>query len=139
MTIALPSAGVCDDIDNQLLCRSMAPECAMGARGRTELKDAKMPELHKNLIAGEWVDGEAAANINPSNPNDIVGHYARASAADTHRAIAAARAAFPAWSRSGPLERHAILRKAADEILARKDELGRLLSQEEGKVLAEGI
>ncbi|MBL8708383.1 MAG: aldehyde dehydrogenase family protein, partial [Rhodospirillaceae bacterium] len=47
--------------------------------------------------------------------------------------------AFPAWSRSGPLERHAILRKAADEILARKDELGRLLSQEEGKVLAEGI
>lgn len=98
-----------------------------------------MPELHKNLIAGEWVDGEAAANINPSNTNDVVGHYARASAADTHRAIAAAKAAFPAWSRSGPLERHAILRKAADEILARKDELGRLLSQEEGKVLAEGI
>lgn len=98
-----------------------------------------MAELHKNLIAGEWVDGEAVPNLNPSNTNDVVGHYARATAADAQRAIAAAKAAFPAWSRSGPLERHAILRKAADEILARKDELGRLLSQEEGKVLAEGI
>ena len=39
----------------------------------------------------------------------------------------------------GLLERHAVLRKAADEILARKDELGRLLSREEGKTLAEGI
>ncbi|THA56019.1 aldehyde dehydrogenase family protein, partial [Ensifer adhaerens] len=54
-------------------------------------------------------------------------------------AIAAAKAAFPAWSRSGILERHAILRKTADEILARKDELGKLLSREEGKTLAEGI
>src|SRR5690606_33053327 len=98
-----------------------------------------MAELHKNLIAGEWVDGEAVANINPSNTDDIVGHYARAGADDAKRAIAAAKAAFPAWSRSSPLERHAVLRKAADEILARKDELGRLLSQEEGKVLAEGI
>ncbi|WP_374374159.1 aldehyde dehydrogenase family protein [Dongia sp.] len=98
-----------------------------------------MAELHKNLIAGEWVEGEAVPNINPSNTNDIVGHYARATAEDAKRAIAAAKAAFPAWSRSGLLERHAILRKAADEILARKDELGRLLSQEEGKVLAEGI
>ncbi|PLU59949.1 aldehyde dehydrogenase family protein [Sinorhizobium medicae] len=42
-------------------------------------------------------------------------------------------------SRSGILERHAILKKTADEILARKDELGRLLSREEGKTLAEGI
>lgn len=98
-----------------------------------------MAELHKNLIAGEWVDGEAVPNLNPSNTNEVVGHYARATAADAQRAIAAAKAAFPAWSRSGPLERHAILRKAADEILARKDELGRLLSQEEGKTLAEGI
>ena len=55
------------------------------------------------------------------------------------RAIAAAKAAFPAWSRSGILERHAILSKAADEILARKDELGALLSREEGKTLPEGI
>jgi len=95
--------------------------------------------LHKNLIAGEWVSGDASANINPSNTNDVVGDYARASAEDTKAAIAAARAALPAWSRSGILERHAILRKTADEILARKEELGRLLAREEGKTLPEAI
>ncbi|MCF3638891.1 aldehyde dehydrogenase family protein [Rhizobium sp. TRM95111] len=95
--------------------------------------------IHQNLIAGEWVGSDAVKNINPSNTNDVVGEYARASADDAKNAIAAAKAAFPAWSRSGILERHAILRKTADEIMARKDELGRLLSREEGKTLAEGI
>ena len=95
--------------------------------------------IHKNLIAGEWVGADGVKNINPSNTNDVIGEYARASAEDTKAAIAAAKAAFPAWARSGILERHAILRKTADEILARKDELGRLLSREEGKTLAEGI
>ncbi|MBK3745680.1 aldehyde dehydrogenase family protein [Paraburkholderia aspalathi] len=95
--------------------------------------------IHQNLIAGEWVGGEGIANINPSNTNDVVGTYARATAEDTKNAIAAANAAFPAWSRSGILERHAILRKTSDEILARKEELGRLLSREEGKTLPEGI
>ena len=95
--------------------------------------------IHQNLIAGEWVGTDATRNINPSNTGDVVGEYARASVDDTKAAIAAAKAAFPAWSRSGILERHAILRKTADEILARKDELGRLLSREEGKTLAEGI
>ncbi|MCJ2877627.1 aldehyde dehydrogenase family protein [Rhizobium pusense] len=93
--------------------------------------------LHRNLIAGEWVGTEASANINPSDTNDIVGHYAQASAEDARDAIAAAKAAFPAWSRSGVLERHAILRKTSDEILARKDELGQLLAREEGKTLPE--
>ncbi|WP_454859216.1 aldehyde dehydrogenase family protein [Rhizobium binxianense] len=95
--------------------------------------------IHQNLIAGEWVGSDAIKNINPSNTDDVVGEYARASVEDTKAAIAAAKAAFPAWSRSGILERHAILRKTADEIIARKDELGRLLSREEGKTLAEGI
>ncbi|RVJ92314.1 aldehyde dehydrogenase family protein, partial [Sinorhizobium meliloti] len=95
--------------------------------------------LHQNLIAGEWVGRDGVANINPSNTDDVVGQYARASAEDAKAAIAAAKAAFPAWSRSGILERHAVLKKTADEILARKDELGRLLSREEGKTLAEGI
>jgi len=99
----------------------------------------EMTELRKNLIDGEWVGSEGAENINPSNLKDVVGLYARASAEETKQAIAAAKAAFPAWSRSGILERHAILRKTADEILARKQELGELLSREEGKTLPEGI
>ncbi|HJT12848.1 MAG TPA: aldehyde dehydrogenase family protein, partial [Dongiaceae bacterium] len=50
-----------------------------------------------------------------------------------------AKAAFPAWSRTTPQERYDILKKASDEVLARKEELGRILSREEGKILAEGI
>jgi acyl-CoA reductase-like NAD-dependent aldehyde dehydrogenase len=96
-------------------------------------------ELHKNLINGEWVGGEGSDNINPSNTNEVVGTYARATVEDTKNAIAAAKAAFPAWSRSGILERHTILRKTAEEIRARADELGTLLSREEGKTKPEGV
>ena len=96
-------------------------------------------ELHRNYIAGEWVEGEASIDINPSDTNDVVGHYARATAGDVERAIAAAKSAFHAWSRSGIQQRHDILKKASDEILSRREELGRLLSREEGKTLAEGI
>ncbi|MGN6548952.1 MAG: aldehyde dehydrogenase family protein [Pararhizobium sp.] len=95
--------------------------------------------IHQNLIAGEWIGTDAVPNINPSNTNDVVGEYARATADDARQAIAAAKAAAHSWSRSGLLERHAVLKKTADEIMARKEELGRLLSREEGKTLAEGI
>lgn len=93
--------------------------------------------IYQNLIAGEWVGSEASKNVNPSDTNDVVGMYAQGSAEDAKQAIAAAKSAFPSWSRSGILERHAILRKTSDEILARKDELGALLAREEGKILPE--
>ena len=96
--------------------------------------------MHQNFVAGRWIDGaEAQDNVNPSNTGDIVGVYARASREDALDAIAAARAAFPAWSRSGIQQRHDILKKVGDEILARKDELGLLLAREEGKTLPEAV
>ncbi|TCL74615.1 aldehyde dehydrogenase family protein [Rhizobium sp. BK251] len=95
--------------------------------------------IYQNLIAGEWVGSDATENINPSNTKEVVGLYANGSATDTKAAIAAAKAAFPAWSRSGIWERHVILKKAGDEIMARKDELGALLAREEGKTLPEAI
>ncbi len=98
-----------------------------------------MRDLYRNLIDGEWVGGDALANTSPSDTNDVIGEFVRASKADAQAAIAAAKAAFPSWSRSGLLERHAILRKTSDEILARKEELGTLLAREEGKTLAEAI
>ncbi|MBB3462264.1 aldehyde dehydrogenase family protein [Rhizobium sp. BK377] len=95
--------------------------------------------VHQNLIAGEWTGANGVENINPSDTNEVVGLYAQASVDDTKAAIAAAKAAFPAWSRSGIWERHVILKKAGDEIMARKDELGALLAREEGKTLPEAI
>ncbi|MEH2559812.1 acyl-CoA reductase-like NAD-dependent aldehyde dehydrogenase [Bradyrhizobium algeriense] len=96
--------------------------------------------MFNNLIDGEWLsDGARAPNVNPSDTKDIVGEAVRGTRAQAEAAIAAAKAAFPAWSRSTPQARYDILKKASDEILARKDELGRLLSREEGKTLPEGI
>jgi aldehyde dehydrogenase (NAD+) len=95
---------------------------------------------YKNFIAGEWVAGATAtANRNPSNVNDVIGEYAQADAAQARAAIAAARQAFPAWATGSIQERSNILDRAGTELLARKDELGRLLSREEGKTLPEGI
>jgi acyl-CoA reductase-like NAD-dependent aldehyde dehydrogenase len=94
----------------------------------------------RNYIAGEWIIGsETTPDVNPSNTGDIVGDFPRASAADTDRAIMAASAAFPAWSRTTPQQRHDVLKRIGDEILVRKDEIGHLLSREEGKTLAEGV
>jgi acyl-CoA reductase-like NAD-dependent aldehyde dehydrogenase len=94
----------------------------------------------KNYIAGEWAEGTGVnRNINPSNTNDVIGEYARADRVQTVQAIAAAKAAFPKWSRSTPQERFDALNRISSEILARKDELGRLLAREEGKTLPEGV
>jgi acyl-CoA reductase-like NAD-dependent aldehyde dehydrogenase len=99
-----------------------------------------MNAILKNFVAGEWTEGAGVSrNVNPSNTGDVIGEYSRADAAQTSRAIAAAKAAFPAWSRSTPQERFEALNRASVEILARKDELGRLLAREEGKTLPEGI
>jgi len=99
-----------------------------------------MTNAYANLIDGAWVgSAETTRNVNPSNTEDVIGSYARASTADVAAAIAAAKAAGPGWARATPQERHDVLRRISDEILARKDELGRLLSREEGKTLAEGI
>ena len=64
---------------------------------------------------------------------------ARADRALAEQAIAAAKAAFPAWSRSTPQQRFDILDAAGSEILARKAEIGELLAREEGKIRAEGV
>lgn len=92
-----------------------------------------------NKIGAEWRGGAHQPNVNPSDTSDEIGLFARATADDTRDAIAAARAALPAWAAMTPYSRGQILRRTADLLLARKDELGRALSREEGKTLAEGI
>ena len=97
-------------------------------------------QQHDNLINGQWVPGNStAANINPSNLADVIGHYAQGNAGDVDAAVTAANAAFPAWSTGGIQARFDALDRIATEILARKEELGALLAREEGKTRAEGI
>ena len=95
---------------------------------------------YDNLIDGAWVGGgELVANLNPSDTAEVVGEYRFATAAQAQDAIAAARAAFPAWARGAIQARADMLDRIGTEILARSAELGQLLSREEGKPLAEGI
>jgi aldehyde dehydrogenase (NAD+) len=69
----------------------------------------------------------------------VIGEYAKADAAQARQAIAAAQAAFPAWSQSTPQQRFDVLDAVGSEILARRAELGDLLAREEGKTLPEAI
>jgi aldehyde dehydrogenase (NAD+) len=96
--------------------------------------------IHSNLIAGKWHESDRAAeNVNPSDTSEVVGLYAQADAPAVAAAIAAANAAAPTWAASTPQQRFDVLDGVGSEILTSKQELGRLLSREEGKTLAEGI
>ncbi|WP_198328291.1 aldehyde dehydrogenase family protein [Psychrobacter faecalis] len=90
-------------------------------------------------INGEWQAGsDTIANINPSDITETIGEFAQASSKQVQDAIAAARRAQPKWE-AVPLEKkQAILQAIGDEMIARCDELGTLLSREEGKPFAEG-
>jgi alpha-ketoglutaric semialdehyde dehydrogenase len=99
-----------------------------------------MSARFSNYIDGEWVPASSwAANRNPSDLSDVIGEYALADADQAEAAVAAAARAFAAWSASSIQERANILDQVGSEILARKDEIGRLLSREEGKTLPEGV
>lgn len=93
----------------------------------------------KNLIAGEWQTGETdIENRNPSDLSDLVGHYAQASSAQLDKTLDRARAAQGEWAAYGLERKQAVLNAIGSELMARAEELGTLLSREEGKPSAEG-
>ncbi len=100
-----------------------------------------MPNDQKaNFIGGEWVAADdSIVNVSPSDLSDVIGHYASATPEQAIQAVDAARDAFADWSLSSLEARKAILDAIGDELISRKEELGTLLSREEGKPLAEGI
>ena len=92
------------------------------------------------LIDGAWCaaqGGATAASLNPANAQTI-GRYAAAGLADAHGAIAAARRAFerPDWAQA-PRLRQQVMLHWADALERKSDELARLLTLENGKVLAQ--
>ncbi|MDP8994619.1 MAG: aldehyde dehydrogenase family protein [Pseudomonadota bacterium] len=92
-----------------------------------------------HFINGERIRAEAPhASVNPSNTEDVVARFPAGGSAEVDAAARAARAAFPAWAEASPEVRSDLLDKAGAAIMARAQELGRLLSREEGKTLAEG-
>ena len=77
----------------------------------------------RNHIAGRWQEGTSTIeNRNPSDLDDVIGHYAQASAAQLDDAIAAARAAQPLWWAAGIQKRHDVLMAIGSELMARAGE-----------------
>jgi acyl-CoA reductase-like NAD-dependent aldehyde dehydrogenase len=92
---------------------------------------------YKLLIDGDLVDGaDSLPVVNPATGEPFA-TCARADAAQLERAIAAAKRAFPAWRDGGQPQRQAQLHKLADAMEARFEDFARLLTQEQGKPIAE--
>ncbi len=100
------------------------------------------PVRVKNLINGKWVDaqsGKTLKSINPANTADVVGVAPSSGQADVDMAVAAARKAYQGWRLFPAPKRGEIILRAAELIKQNKDELGRLVTREMGKILKEGL
>ena len=101
--------------------------------------------MTETLELSHWIDGEKVTterpgeSHNPSDTRDIVARTPDGGEAEVNAAAAAAKAAFPAWSEASPEVRADVLDRASNILFERREQVGRLLSREEGKTLPEGI
>jgi succinate-semialdehyde dehydrogenase / glutarate-semialdehyde dehydrogenase len=93
------------------------------------------------FIGGEWRGAASGATLPVENPatGETIGTAAHAAIADLDAALDAAQAGFVVWRATPALQRSALLRKAAELMRARADAIGRILTQEQGKPLAQGV
>jgi len=91
------------------------------------------------LIDGQWQDAAGGKKIPVHNPatGAVIGHVAHASKADLDRALAAAAKGFAIWKHTSAHDRQAAMRRAAALLKERADTIAALLTQEQGKPLAE--
>ena len=91
-----------------------------------------MADHYQMYINGEWVDaldGETYESYNPYT-GDVFARVAAGKRDDAKRAIEAAQAAFPAWSRTLPAERQMLFLKAAGILEGKRDEIVRIIADE---------
>ena len=102
------------------------------------LKDAKLFR-QQCYVNGKWLDADSKRTVDVSNPatGEILGTIPYMGAAETHRAIDAANAAWPAWRRKTAKERANILRKWFNLMMENQEDLAVLMTAEQGKPLAE--
>lgn len=93
-----------------------------------------------NYIAGEWVEsatGRWFEDRSPADPSDAVAECPDSGVEDVERAVQAARASFPNWSRVPAPRRAELLFRAGQILIERKEELAKLMTREMGKVIVE--
>lgn len=90
-------------------------------------------------INGVWLDADSSATIEVTNPanGEVVGHVPDMNAVEAARAIEAARVAMISWRKLTAKQRAVILRRWFDLIMANQDDLGKIMTLEQGKPLAE--
>ena len=93
----------------------------------------------QNLIGGEWLEADTGAVIEVDNPstNGLVGTVPDSGAAETARAITAAHDCFKSFRTTTAADRCALLERWFDLIMAAQDDLGRIMTTEQGKPFAE--
>ncbi|WP_224450348.1 aldehyde dehydrogenase family protein [Haloprofundus salilacus] len=99
-----------------------------------------MPTEYGNYIGGEWTESESGETFEVYNPADtktVLAEYQSSTSDDAETAIQAAVDAQETWASTPAPERGAVLKRAADILDARKDELTETLTAEEGKTLGE--
>ncbi|KAG8742343.1 succinate semialdehyde dehydrogenase NADP+ linked [Ceratobasidium sp. 414] len=108
----------------------------------TNFSGVKDQSLIKNqaFIAGQWVDAKDGGKIKVTNPatDEVLGTVPELGVEDTKRAIQHAAEAFKTWSKTTAKERHDILRKLYQLMMDNNDDLGLIITLENGKPLAEG-
>ena len=92
-------------------------------------------------IDGQFLQGDGRHTQEVLNPatNQVIGHLPHATHSDLDRALVAAQRAFGAWRNSSALQRAQVLKKVAELIRERAPAIGRQLTLEQGKPLAEGV
>jgi len=90
------------------------------------------------FLAGKWVEKQQKIEVRNPYDNSVIDTVPKADKNDVERALSFAEQGAKVIAKLSGYERWRILRKAADLMAARNEELGRLISTEEGKILAEG-
>jgi glyceraldehyde-3-phosphate dehydrogenase (NADP+) len=92
----------------------------------------------KMFLAGAWTDKPKKIEVRNPFDNSVIDTVPKGDAADVERALSYAERGAKVMAKLTGYERWKILRKAADLMAARNEELGRTISSEEGKIIAEG-
>ena len=116
---------------------SLSGDRQLAQSALTSVRQA-LGHTYQPLINGQWVaTTDRIQSVNPSKPEEVIGQISLGGLSEVEQAIAAAKAAFPAWKNTSVTERANLLRRVADLMTQRQDELAAWIVLETGKPVRE--
>src|SRR5918996_2126794 len=94
-----------------------------------------MADAYRMLIGGEWVSSESGATFDATSPatGEVIGSLPEGTREDARRALAAATDAWPGWAAMSAFDRAAAMRRIAEAVDERREDLARTLTLDQGK------